>query len=266
MTMGKFETKKKPSVVKRLVLVVLLLILLIVVGVYLVPSLLYSLSGEAKIETLPAATESLTEDFSSGEEYTESVIPEVKELEFPLMLDSGKLEVTSLFQFDGFNPDCGDETGKDIASILVKNTSGKYLERAAIVFTSSSGATWNFAVTDLPVGRTVMAFSQENGSAASGEVALDVTCDAVFTESASMCEDRVAVSVAGTVITLQNKTAEEIPELVLYCHASLGEEYFGGITYTYSVNNLVAQGSATVNAVECTLGIAEVVRIAIPEV
>ncbi|MBR5126257.1 MAG: hypothetical protein IKU68_05935, partial [Oscillospiraceae bacterium] len=68
------------------------------------------------------------------------------------------------------------------------------------------------------------------------------------------------------VITLQNKTAEEIPELVLYCHASLGEEYFGGITYKYTVNNLAAQGSATVNAVECTLGIAEVVRIAIPEV
>lgn len=264
--MGKFEKKKKQSAAKRLVLILLLLILLIVVGVYLVPSLLYSLSGEAKIETLPAATESLTEDFSSGEEHTKPVIPEVKELEFPLMLDSGKLEVTSLFQFDGFNPDCGDETGKDIASILVKNTSDRHLERAAIVFTSSSGATWNFVLTDLPAGKTVMAFSQENASASPGEVGIDATCDAVFSETASMCEDRVAVSVEGTVITLQNKTAEVIPQLVLYCHSSLGEEYFGGITYTYTVNNLVAQGSATVNAVECTLGIAEVVRIAIPEV
>ena len=264
--MGKFETKKKPSVVKRLVLVVLIFLLLIVAGVYLVPTLLYSFSGEAEMETLPVTSERLTEDFSSDEESTEPVISEVQELEFPLMLDSGKLEVTSLFQFDGFNPDCGDETGKDIASILVKNTSDRHLERAAIVFTSSSGATWNFVLTDLPAGKTVMAFSQENASAASGEVALDATCDAVFSETASMCEDRVAVSVAGTVITLQNKTAEEIPELVLYCHASLGEEYFGGITYKYTVNNLAAQGSATVNAVECTLGIAEVVRIAIPEV
>lgn len=264
--MGKFETKKKPSVVKRLVLVVLILLLLIVAGVYLVPTLLYSFSGEAEMETLPVTSERLTEDFSSDEESTEPVISEVQGLEFPLMLDSGKLEVTSLFQFDGFNPDCGDETGKDIASILVKNTSDRHLERAAIVFTSSSGATWNFVLTDLPEGKTVMAFSQENASSSPGEVGIDATCDAVFSETASMCEDRVAVSVEGTVITLQNKTAEVIPQLVLYCHASLGEEYFGGITYKYTVNNLAAQGSATVNAVECILGIAEVVRIAIPEV
>ena len=39
--------------------------------------------------------------------------PQVTEIAFPARVEDGKLEITSLFQYPGDNPDCGGETGEE---------------------------------------------------------------------------------------------------------------------------------------------------------
>lgn len=192
---------------------------------------------------------------------TGSVIP----VTFPLVLEDGKLEIENVFQFVGFNPDCGDQEGDDIASITVKNTSDTYLERADITLTADDGQVLHFSVTCLPAGKTAMAFSQENALAETDAVYGNITCEAVFDTNASMNDDKISVSIDGSRITLRNKTGKEITELIVYCRCTLGDQYFGGITYTYTVNNLAPYGTAEVDAVDCILGMAEVVRISVNE-
>ena len=54
-----------------------------------------------------------------------------------------------------------------------------------------------------------------------------------------------------------------IDEVVVYCHSDLGDQYFGGITYNYTVKSIPANGTAEIDAVDCILGLAKVVRIVV---
>lgn len=186
-------------------------------------------------------------------------------VEFPLMLENGMLEIESMFDYTGMNPDDDNTEAKNIAAITLVNRSGEYLAEARITLTLSSGQEAEFVVTDLPAGKRVMAFCIDSTVSSYNCDCKDYRVEASFDPDASIQEDRLAVSVEAMTVTVQNLTGAQIPELVIYCRCPLGEDYFGGITYQYPLNNLPANGTATVEAWDCVLGMAEVVRIEINE-
>ena len=182
---------------------------------------------------------------------------------FPVVCADGKLEIQSLFQFAGFNPDCGNAETADVAVITVKNTSEEFLQEADILVTTTNGASLSFRVTQLPAGEAAMAFSLENAPVAIGAGCAEVACQAEFAEM-SIWADLIALGVEGTTVTLTNLGSEDLTDLVVYCRCPVGEEYFGGLAYEYEIEKIPAGGSATVDAAEaCLLGIVEVVRITI---
>ena len=180
----------------------------------------------------------------------------------PMELDGG-LSLENLFQFSGINPDSNKREGKDIAAILLKNTSGAYLGKADISVTLTNGKELTFTVTDLPAGKTAMAFSRENASVSAEDACSEAGCSASFEPDLAPIPDQVTVSAAGTTVTVTNRTDRELSNVVVYCRSPLEEEYFGGVAYQYIIENLPAHGTATVDAVDCILGMAEVVRVEI---
>lgn len=183
-------------------------------------------------------------------------------LEYPLILEDGKLEITNLFQYEGMNPDCNLEEGKNVASVMLKNTSNAYLEEAHITLTLVDGTELNFTVTDLPAGRTVMAFEVSNIAAEENARCADVVCSASWAEGIVALPEDISVAVDGVCVTVTNNTGHDISQLVIYCRCPLDEDYFGGIAYQYTINDLPANENATIEAWDCILGIAEVVRVA----
>ncbi|MBP3664301.1 MAG: hypothetical protein J6J03_03990 [Tyzzerella sp.] len=250
--MGKYKKRKVNKVLKThkgaiIACVLLLVIILAVLALFVMPQVLYKLGN---------ADAGLSNQSENSDVIAESI-------EFPLILEDGKLEIESVIQYDGLNPDCSNQEGNNIAAITVRNLTDTYLESAEIAITSGSGNIITFVITDLPSGETAFVFSQENESVEADEVYGDVICEAVFDENASMNEEQISVSVEDTVITLQNKTNENLSNIVVYCHSTLGDQYFGGITYTYTIQSLPANGSEEVDAVDCILGLADVVRVTI---
>lgn len=263
--MSKHKHSKKIRV--GTITIILLLIIILALILFLLPQLLYVLDGgEVGIETevLPTVQEQNKEiaEATEATESTASVVPD-SIIEFPYVLENGSLEIESALTFDGVNPDCNNQTASDIASIVVKNTSGVHLAAANFALTASNGEVFRFSVTDLPAGASAVLFSLDNASIEEHIPYTQVSHDVQFDVDASMCEDQVSVSVEGTLITLQNNTDAELNNIVVYCRSTLGDQYFGGVTYNYTVNNLAANGTAEVDAVDCILGLAEVVRIAI---
>jgi len=289
--LGKFETKKKKPKKRdnRTLLVIILLMIAIALASFVIPTLLHFMKdGDAKDSasaTEPAyqaeATDSdhITEPMASDAAVVpveSNPVTDTEPLEtgngnrlegiaFPLLVDDGRLEIENAIQFDGFNPDCGNQEGHNIAAITVRNVSGSYLSEAEISMTTDSGTVLHFAVTDLPSGMTVVAFATDNATTDAATRYCEVVCDAVFDPDASLHEEKISVSVDGIQVLLQNNTDEQIDEVVVYCRATLGDQFFGGITYMYTVNNLPANGTAEVTAADCILGLAEVVRIVINE-
>ena len=190
---------------------------------------------------------------------TENLLPS---LEYPLILEDGKLEIVNLFQYEGMNPDCNLEDGRNVASMTLKNTSGAYLEEAKITLTLVDGTVLNFTVMDLPAGKTVMAFETANTSAEENALCAEASCTASWVEGLDALPEDIAVSVDGVNVTVTNNTGHDISKLVISCRCPLDEDYFGGIAYQYTINDLPANESATIEAWDCILGIAEVVRVA----
>lgn len=194
---------------------------------------------------------------------TEPVETQQLTVDFPLTLEDGKLEVENIFQYEGINPDCDFEDGTDVASIMLKNLSEDYLAEAKITLELVDGTALNFVVNDLPAGKTVMAFSVDNTSVEADVECVSAVCTASWDSELVALPDAVSVSVDGVAITVTNNTDQDISELVIYCRCPLDEDYFGGLAYPYTINDLSANGSATVEAWDCILGMAEVVRIAV---
>lgn len=233
-----------------ILLAVVLVLVLIVVGV------IVFLTGKSPDETKE-------QDAAGSEAAAENAEEEEQQrgLQFPYELEDGKLVVASLFQSDIMNPDCNDEMGEEIASLEIVNQSGKYLSSASFKVTMEDRQVLNFKVSDVPNGKSVWAFETGNTSISSDAVCELIECETQYEEEAPLMADQIAVEVSDTSVTLTNLTDEDLTNLVVDCHCLFEEAYFGGLTYTYPVDVLSAGGTAMIEADDCYMGNAEVVRI-----
>lgn len=182
-------------------------------------------------------------------------------LSLPYSLEDGRLEISSVFQYTGDNPDCGDEAGEDVAALVVTNRSDRHLTSARLTAELADGTRLSFWISDVPAGQTVRVFESDNGRYDTANPCVAVTCDAQFEDGSPVPADRLSVSVEETEVTLTNISGEPLGELTLYCHCLLNGAYFGGGTYSYAVEPIPAGGSVTIAAEECYLGEAAVVRV-----
>ena len=267
-TPAKKRTRTKHNHSSQIVLIVVLAVFLAaLLMMFVVPQLLYRLGGEYEPE-LPEAEPLLQEP--SEEETSEVTEPATEEpllqpeaLTFPIALENGNLTVNSVFSYTGINPDSGNQEGDDLATIMLKNTSEAYLEQAVIRATLLDGTECTFVVTDLPAGKSTMAFATGNEALAQENSCVSLSCEASFTELEPW--DQLSVSTVGTTVTLQNNSDKDLTNIDVYCRDVFGESYFGGITYKQTISNLPANQSATVDVTDSLLGMVEVVRIAINE-
>lgn len=209
-----------------------------------------------------------TAEAEKSEELTDEIQDHAPEgakksgLTFPYQLESGKIEISSVFPFTGLNPDCSWEEGENIASLSITNKSQEHLVSANLSVALDDGAELHFAVTDIPAGQSVMVFSAENAVYEASNECKAIACEAEFEESASLLmEESLSVSVNGTEVTLTNLSDEDLTDLVIHCHTLFDGEYFGGLTYSYPVDNVAAGESIILHADDCYLGEAAVVRI-----
>ena len=263
--MGKFEHKNKKSPAAWVAAGVVLAVVLIAAA--FIANQDSPGSAGVPLATAPpgmqgaeSETTVLTEPVDAGASNADA-----EALVFPMLLEDGMLEIGSLFQSSGINPDFEDQEGTDIASIALTNTSEVMLSETTVIATLADGTEIRFCAAWLPAGKTAMVFAEDNIALPDDAVCVAVTCEAVWDETGHTGPEGVSASADGMMITITNDTAQDIPELIVYCRTPLGEEYFGGIAYEYKVTDLPAKGSTTILAADCIMGLAEVVRIEIPQ-
>lgn len=183
-------------------------------------------------------------------------------VQFPIVLEDGKLEVESMFQFEGFNPDADNAMGTETAAISVKNLSDMYLEEAKITVLTDEGELM-FVVTDLPKGSSARAFSIENKFLESNAVCNDVKSEAVFKDDVVGIPEQILVQEDGIQISVTNASEQSLSKVTVYCRCPFDEEYFGGAAYQYELQGLAAGETKVINAEDFLLGIVEVVRVEI---
>ena len=257
------QKEKKPGKV-------ILLVVCIVAVLALVAGLAWWLGSRDSTPANPGGDEVLeqngteqTEASTGASETGGSTEPTVAELSLPYALEDGKLTVDTLFQFSGLNPDRQDEEAENVAAIQLTNTSQEHLAVVNITVTTTDGTTAAFTAYDIPSGMSAMVICTDNTVISNGAACAQITCDAVFASESPLAADKLAISVEGTEITVENISGEDLAQITVYCHSMLDESSYGGITYPYVIDSLPAGESTVVNAWECILGLAKVVRVEI---
>lgn len=191
----------------------------------------------------------------------ESKVPKEEEtISFPYSLEKGKLIINSLFQASVQNPDCNDEIGEDIASLEIINKSEEYCEEAEINLEMQDGTKYKFKIFDIPAGKTLWAFELDNKSYTLDNACVKVKCKAVFDKESEISEN-IEYFVNDTAITIRNLTDVEMNKVSVYYHCLFEEAYYGGKSYCQTIESLPANGETSIEADECYMGAAEVVRI-----
>lgn len=181
----------------------------------------------------------------------------------PYELADGRLIVRSFFQSTMPNLDGDGELGDDLGTLEVENVSGQFLTEARITVRLADGADLTFVITNLPAGRTVWVFNAESASIDLQPECAEIVCEADFASAPDVMSESLSFEVDGTVVTVTNLTDEPITGLTVGCHCLMENICLGGVTFTYPVDDLPANGSASFNADDCYFGTAEIVSAAL---
>lgn len=293
--MGKYESKKeKESRFPKWILIFCIAALVIFLILFVMPILLYDITAEPDptgtaqtttsqtqetetktstetqmpLETTaPAETTAATQSQQPPAETKapESNAPETQvpatRVSFPAKLDAGKIAIESLFQFSGVNPDAENQDATDVASIVLTNTSGRYLREATVSVILTTGAELTFVVTDVPSGASVMAFATSNHRMLDTDECVSLSVTTVFEEVSK--PSGLDISVDGMTVTVKNTSSKKLSNIDVYYRDVFGERYFGGKAYIYNIENLSAGKSVTFTAEESLLGVIDVIRAAV---
>ena len=195
------------------------------------------------------------------EEQTESSEEADAGLEFPYLLDDDKLQIDSLFQYSGVNPDARNEECEDVASLQLKNNSDQYLEKAEISVELTDGTAFSFEAEDVPAGKSVMAFDTANAAydGKTGVAFIDATT--TYSSDAGLKETEVKITSDDNGVQMENISGNALENLKVKYHCILDDMYFGGISGETEIAGLAAGETTTVDTSESILGDAEVVSV-----
>lgn len=186
---------------------------------------------------------------------------EIPTLVFPYDMEKGRLSITSLFQSDVPNPDKDFEEGKNLATIELLNKSEQYLLYADIVLKMVDGTELNFRVEDIPAGKKVWAFELANAVIEAEAGCVSISCTAKFAESDSNWDSGFQIQTDASLVTIANLTDETHKDLDVRIHCFMEDTYFGGLSYKYSIEELLPASQTELEILECYFGNAEVVMI-----
>lgn len=246
----KYAKQKESGLVPALIVIAVLAIIAAVVVLALV--------GRVSAVKQPASPDAANPTVAGQPAETAGASMDVS---FPYTLEDDGLELTSLFQYTGMNPDCGWAEGTDVGAVILKNETGRYLETLNLTVIMADGTALSFTVSDIPHGKTVQVFERENTSCGDTAEVAEVHCETTYRDGNGLVPDKVKAAAEGMNVTLTNVSGETLTGLAVRCHNILDGVYFGGTSYTYPVAEIAADGSAAIAAVDCVLGDVGIARV-----
>ena len=221
--------------------------LLRAMGAAMLAALLLSACSTPQEQTEPSAPQT-TQATQAATGATEESATEAEELlALPRDLGSG-LTLQAVLPFSGPNVDADGAESDQLATIIVQNDGGMAVGAADITLTCEDGAELRFRVTE---------YTGENRvCAASAEVEPDGSLSVDY---------RVSVMVQDGGLVLVNMTEDTLHNVTVRYRTDTGGTYFGGLSYTATVEELAPGASQTVLAAECYMGLPSVIAVSADE-
>lgn len=238
--------------------------LLRAMGAAMLAALLLSACSTPQEQTEPSAPQT-TQATQAATGATEESATEAEELlALPRDLGSG-LTLQAVLPFSGPNVDADGAESDQLATIIVQNDGGMAVGAADITLTCEDGAELRFRVTDLPVGGSCYAFELNSAQYTGREPRLRGLGGGRARDGSLSVDYRVSVMVQDGGLVLVNMTEDTLHNVTVRYRTDTGGTYFGGLSYTATVEELAPGASQTVLAAECYMGLPSVIAVSADE-
>ena len=153
-----------------------------------------------------------------------------------------------------------DSECKDVAVAMLENKTGKMIS-LAIVSISVGESEWKFEASTIPAGASVIV-QEKNGKKYVDEVVNCKKVEIAYAKNTSRMEDKISVEELGdNKLKITNISKKNIPAIRLFYKLKEDNVYFGGITYTVKIDELLVGESTIVCPVHYTKGNSEILMI-----
>ena len=218
-------------------------------------------------QTEPSAPQT-TQATQAATGATEESATEAEELlALPRDLGSG-LTLQAVLPFSGPNVDADGAESDQLATIIVQNDGGMAVGAADITLTCEDGAELRFRVTDeqdkVEFSNVSYAF-ELNSAQYTGENRVCAASAEVEPDGSLSVDYRVSVMVQDGGLVLVNMTEDTLHNVTVRYRTDTGGTYFGGLSYTATVEELAPGASQTVLAAECYMGLPSVIAVSADE-
>ena len=237
--------------------------LLRAMGAAMLAALLLSACSTPQEQTEPSAPQTPQATQAATGATEESATEAEELLALPRDLGSG-LTLQAVLPFSGPNVDADGAESDQLATIIVQNDGGMAVGAADITLTCEDGAELRFRVTDLPVGGSCYAF-ELNSAQYTGENRVCAASAEVEPDGSLSVDYRVSVMVQDGGLVLVNMTEDTLHNVTVRYRTDTGGTYFGGLSYTATVEELAPGASQTVLAAECYMGLPSVIAVSADE-
>lgn len=245
---------------QRKLWIVLILAIVIILGIVIAVN--QSSSKQESSTEKSEENEETSKVTEAAEDAAEEDAEETDEgLAFPYLLEEEQIQVDSLFQYSGINPDAENAECEDVAAIQMKNNSEQYLESAEVSVELSDGTAYSFVVQDIPAGKSVIAFESGNTSYDGKTGVAFIEAKTAYSSEAGVKEDEIKVTSDDNGVQISNISGDAIGTMKVKYHCVMDDMYFGGISSETEVDGLAAGESTAVDTSESILRDADVVSI-----
>lgn len=245
---------------QRKLWIVLILAIVIILGIVIAVN--QSSSKQESSTEKSEENEETSKVTEAAEDAAEEDAEETDEgLAFPYLLEEEQIQVDSLFQYSGINPDAENAECEDVAAIQMKNNSEQYLESAEVSVELSDGTAYSFVVQDIPAGKSVIAFESGNTSYDGKTGVAFIEAKTAYSSEAGVKEDEIKVTSDDNGVQISNISGDAIGTMKVKYHCVMDDMYLGGISSETEVDGLAAGESTAVDTSESILGDADVVSI-----
>ena len=183
-------------------------------------------------------------------------------VQLPYEVEGTNITIESLSQASVPNPDSDGSFVDNIACVEVKNNGDTYISDAKLILEMQDGTEFIYIINDMPPGSLVQAFDVNNTVYDGESACKKITVENLTKEEGSqLMEDVIGIDVEETIVTLTNISDETLHHISIVCHCDMDGSYFGGCSYTYDIESIPVGESIDVDASDCYLGQASVVRV-----
>ena len=175
---------------------------------------------------------------------------------------NGDLKVEQFAVFSGqFVEDGRDELVENVAAILVKNKSEKFLDFAVLTY-QVDGQDAAFVVTGLPAGESAWVMEITKLKAKNESKFVYQDCISSFRDSVMASSEDLEIQVEGNLMKVTNRSDDFMYNIfVYYKNRHSDDNYFGGITYALEFGTLAPGVTAQSIAGHYAEGVTEIIRV-----